>query len=739
MLPYAATLFLSAFLLFGVQPLAGKYSLPWFGGTSTVWTTCMLFFQAMLLGGYAYSYVSTRWLTPRKQARVHLGLLGITAAVLLGRVLVEGSPVAPGPEWRPAADGISTWRLLAMLAATLGLPFFTLSTSAPLLQSWFSRAKPGVSPYRLYALSNTGSLLALLAYPLLAEPWLSRGVQAWAWGLGFLVFAVGSAVCARNMMKLEEPAAAAVVQETPAEAEGADEAPGVPRTLGWLGLSTLASVLLTATTNQMSQDVSAGPFVWVLPLALYLITFIIAFEREALYSRTGTALLLLGSVYGVARITYEGPHVPLPIQVLVYCLTLFSGALLCNGELYRLRPAPRHLGAFYLWGSVGGFLGTAIVNLVAPNVLRTYLEFPLSLSACCLLAAMLLLRRADDESIPRAAVRFAPALGLLLVSVGVHLADADTRRPLDSWRGFFGVVQVGQNKSPGNENHAFLLRHGVIIHGVQYTQNGRRLKPTAYYTPDSGLGLAIQEQRRLREVAGKAPGLNIGVLGLGIGTTAALGRPEDTLRFYEINPQVIELAEGKGDYFTFLKDTKARYSIHEGDARILLEQELAKGQGQGFDVLAVDVFSSDSIPVHLLTEEAVALYRQHLAPGGVIALHISNVHLDLLPIPLAHAHNLGLHLTRVHTKGNDEAESEDNTWVLLAPDKDFSRGETFLAESDERVKRLAYDITPPVRWTDDLSSLLPVIRTTDEPDRSGIRVEPSGKPESAPVAAPAVP
>ena len=643
MLPYAATLFLSAFLLFGVQPLAGKYSLPWFGGTSAVWATCMLFFQAMLLGGYGYSYVSTRWLTPKRQARVHLGLLGLTVAVLLLRALWVGSPVAPGPEWRPDSEGISLWRILAMLAATLGLPFFTLSTSAPLLQSWFSRAKPGASPYRLYALSNTGSLLALLAYPVLVEPWLSRGVQAWAWGVGFLAFAAGSAWCARGILRMEP--AAEVAPPAPTETATEESAPGVARTLSWLGLSTLASVVLIATTNQLSQDVSAGPFVWVLPLAIYLLTFIIAFEREALYKRTFNALLLLGSVGGVAHIIYEGPHVTLPVQMAVYCLCLFSSVLLCNGELYRLRPAPRHLGAFYLWGSVGGFLGTALVNLLAPKVLSTYLEFPLALSACCILAALLLLRRADDESIPRAAVRFVPALGLLLMSAAIFRANADGRIPLASWRGFFGVVQVAQIKKPGDKDHAYLLRHGVIIHGEQYTQAERRLKPTAYYTRDSGLGLAIREQRRLREVAGKSPALHVGVLGLGIGTTAALATPEDSLSFYEINPQVIALAEGAGDYFTYLKDTRAPVEIKEGDARILLEQELARGQSQRFDVLAVDVFSSDSIPVHLLTEEAVAVYRQRLAPGGVIALHISNVHLDLLPIPLAHAHNLGLHLT----------------------------------------------------------------------------------------------
>jgi hypothetical protein len=727
MLRYAATLFLSSFLLFGVQPLAGKYSLPWFGGTPAAWTTCMLFFQVMLLGGYAYSHASARWLSPRRQAQVHLALLGVTVAVLGIRAVVWGSPVAPGPEWRPTAEGISSTRLLAMLASTLGLPFFTLSTSAPLLQSWFSRVRPGASPYRLYALSNTGSLLALLTYPVLVEPWLGRGVQAWVWAEGFLLFSVGGAACAWNLLRLED------VPAQPREESAPEAAPGVARTLAWLGLSACASVLLLATTNQLSHDVSAGPFVWVLPLALYLLTFIIAFEREALYSRPLTALALLVAAAGVSYVTYQGSLASLGSLLFFRGLALLAGALLCHGELYRQRPGARHLGAFYLWVSAGGVLGAVFVHLVAPRLFHFYLEYPLTLSVCCLLAAMLLLRRAPEETLARAAPRYVPALILLLMSFVVTQSFLDERQALQYWRGFFGVVQVSEARSRDDVDHAFMLHHGGILHGFQYTRPERRKSPTAYYTADSGLGLALAEQRRLREAAGKPTSLRVGVLGLGVGTTAALGRAGDTLRFYEIDPQVIALARGLGGYFSYLGDSPARVEVVEGDARIMLEQELARGEAQGFDVLALDVFSSDSIPVHLLTEEAVAVYQRHLAPGGVLAMHISNLHLDLLPIAVAHAWVTGLHATLVSTETKGEARN--SSWVLLSADAHFSRGDTFLREG-ERVERLAYGGPPPTRWTDERSSVLPVLRVLGG-GQEGIFEEPAEP--TAPVAAPASP
>ncbi|MFY0529752.1 spermidine synthase [Archangium gephyra] len=724
---YAFTLFLGAFLLFGVQPLAGKYALPWFGGTPAVWTTCMLFFQAVLLGGYAYSHASIRRLTPRRQARVHLGLLGLTVAVLVGRALWAGSPVAPGPEWRPPADGISTPRLLVMLAATLGLPFFTLSTTAPLLQSWFSRVRPGVSPYRLYALSNAGSLLSLLAYPFLVEPWLGRGVQAWGWGAGFLVFAVSCAACARGVMRQEDAPVAGNVPE----ADGGP-APGVGRTLAWLGLSAGASVLLLGATNQLSQDVAAGPFVWVLPLALYLLTFIIAFEREALYSRPLTALLLLLAVGGVTRATLLGPHVPLLQLLLVHAGALFAGALLCHGELYRLRPSPRYLSTFYLWVSAGGVAGGLFVHLLAPRLFRSYAEYPLMLGVCCLLAVLLLLRQPLATTRARTVLSGVCALLLLIVAGSLGLAVVETRRSLESSRNFFGVLRVGEVEARDSEAHAFMLVHGNVLHGYQYTRPERRSWPTSYFTPGGGLGLALTEQRRLRETRGLPPTLRVGVLGLGVGTTAAMARAGDVFRFYEINPQVIALAQGAGGYFSFLSDSPARVEVVEGDARIMLEQELSRGEPQGFDVLALDVFSSDSIPVHLFTEEAVDVYRRHLAPGGVLALHLSSVHLDLLPLALAHARTFGLHAMGVESES--EGSRLASLWVMLSLEPGFSRGETFARQSGKAF-RLGLSGPPRVRWTDERSSVLPLMAAFGVDHRDILQEQ----VESAAVAVPSGP
>ena len=389
---YAFTLFASAFLLFGVQPLVGRFALPWFGGTPAVWTACMLFFQAALLAGYAYAHAVATRLTPRSQVRLHLAVLGLTVAVLVARAVAVGSPVAPGPEWRPTgAEGL-TGRLLAMLVVTIGLPFFVLSTSAPLLQSWFARVRPGVAPYRLYALSNAGSLLALLSYPFLVEPIVPRGVQGWAWAAGFGIFAVGCAACARELWTVGAvPPVAGTASEAAASPREEGTRPGLGRTLAWLGLSACASVLLLATTNQLSQDVTAGPFLWVLPLALYLLSFILTFEREALYSRAVFSLLLIGAVAGVTWVLVSGPHTPLGLQLLAYGGALLAGGMVCHGELYRLRPAPRHLSAFYLWVSVGGVAGGLFVSLVAPRIFSTFAEYPLALGACCLVSLLTML------------------------------------------------------------------------------------------------------------------------------------------------------------------------------------------------------------------------------------------------------------------------------------------------------------------------------------------------------------
>jgi hypothetical protein len=706
---YALTLFASAFLLFGVQPLVGKFALPWFGGTPTVWTTCMLFFQAALLAGYAYAHALATRLQPRSQVKLHMGLLGLTVAVLAMRAWLGGSPVAPGPEWRPTWGEGLTGQLLGMLAVTIGLPFFVLSTTAPLLQSWFARARPGASPYRLYALSNAGSLLALLSYPFLVEPYVPRSLQGWGWAAGFGVFVAGCVVCAADLWKrgtARVSAQGAVPQEEAGPME--ERKPGPGKTLAWLGLSACASVLLLATTNQLSQDVAAGPFMWVLPLALYLLTFILTFEREALYPRAACILLLIITVGGVIRSIFEGPHFPLVLQLLAHGGALLAGCMVCHGELYRMRPAPRHLSAFYLWVSAGGVTGGLMVGIVAPRVFDTYAEYPLALAACCLVAMAVLLPRSVGA--PRLARwgRWLGAAALAGVVGGVGMAVVDSRREVRlTARNFFGVVQVLESGQGEVQRHQYSLKHGTITHGVQLISPGRRQLPTAYFTADSGLGLAIAEHRRVREAQGRPPAMRIGVLGLGVGTSAALIQVGDTVRFYEINPKVISLAWGEGGYFSYLTDTRARVEVVEGDARIVLEQELKRGEAQAFDLLVLDVFSSDSIPAHLLTEEAMALYRQHLAPHGVMALHISNVHLDLVPIVLAHSKAFGMYSTLVINQTTTEALR--STWMLLSPDAAFSWGRTFVQAAAE-VRRIELAEAPRLTWTDERNSVLPVLR-----------------------------
>ncbi|MBN1204673.1 MAG: fused MFS/spermidine synthase, partial [Myxococcaceae bacterium] len=466
----------------------------------------------------------------------------------------------------------------------------------------------------------------------------------------------------------------------------------------------------------------------------YLLTFIIAFEREALYSRTLFSLLLIVAVGGVIRSIFEGPHFPLPFLLLSHGGALLAGCMVCHGELYRLRPAPRHLSAFYLWVSVGGVVGGLIVGILAPRVFDTYAEYPLALAACCLVALVVLLPRPAGEQRVGRVGRMLRVFVLAGVVMGLAVAVADSRREVRlTARNFFGVVQVLESAQGDAHRHQYSLKHGAITHGVQFVSPERRRQAVAYYTPGSGLDVAIAEHRRLREAEGLPAGLRIGVLGLGVGTSAALTREGDTVRFYEINPKVISLAWGEGGYFSYLRDTPARVEVVEGDARISLEQELERGQAQAFDVLALDVFSSDSIPLHLLTEEAVALYRRLLAPRGVLVLHISNVHLDLVPIVLAHARAFGMFATLVVSETQGDALR--SAWMILSPDAGFSWGSTFL-QSGSSVRRLELAEPPRVTWTDERSSVLPVLRSVSQ--RAETR-ELTAPPAVAPEAHPATP
>ncbi|WP_167508078.1 fused MFS/spermidine synthase [Corallococcus aberystwythensis] len=737
MVRYALAIFTSAFLLFGIQPLAGRYALPWYGGTPSVWTACMLFFQAVLLAGYAYAHAVASRLRPRTQALLHLGLLTVAVVALAARAVWAGSPLTPGDGWRPVDDHLPVLRLMGMLAVTLGLPFFVLSTTGPLLQSWFARARPGRSPYVLYALSNVGSLLALLGYPFLVEPFVGRSAQAWGWAAGFGLFVVFAIACAGDLVRRTATAAPGATVKPVEEAAAADAPrPGVSRTLLWLGLSMCASVLLLATTNKLSQDVAAGPFLWVMPLAVYLVTFILAFSRESFYARGPYSVALIASLALVAYAQKEGPALHLGWQVLFHAFALFSGAMMCHGELFRIRPAPRYLSAFYLWVSVGGVLGGVFVSLVAPAVFNVYWEHPLALGACCLVALTSMMQRPPNEKVTARVQRV--LRGAMLVMVAVVNLSFMVSGALGlvrfSERNFFGVVQVLEQNPNDPREHQFTLRHGVITHGWQYVEPERRRVNTSYYSRDSGLGLALTEQRRWRGAQGLPSSLRVGMLGLGVGGSAALLEPGDTARFYEINPVIIALAQGEGGYFSYLKDSPAKMEVVEGDARISLEQELEHGPKEPFDVLALDVFSSDAIPMHLVTHEALELYRQHLAPHGVLALHISNQYLDLVPISLAHARALGLYATLVKTETKDDTLA--SSWILLSPDKDFSWGPTF-RNTGALVRRLSLTREPDYVWTDERSSVLQAMRRNRTLEELGIQK--NDTPPAPPVARPQSP
>lgn len=693
---YAATLFLSAFLLFSVQPLLGKYSLPWFGGTPSVWTACLLFFQSVLLAGYFYAHLVARRVAPARQPRVHLAMLGVVLVVFAASILPGKAPILPWDGWRPTSTDWPTLKLTGMLLVTAALPLFALSTTAPLLQRWFSFAHPDRSPYRLYAMSNAGSLAALLAYPLLIEPFLSRTLQGIAWSVLFVAFAAAVAGCGRFTARAVESAPPQVA--TPAAA-----APALLTLLPWLGLPALASMLLLATTNQLSQDVAAGPFLWMLPLALYLLTFILCFEREGWYRRWLFFTALALSLLAVAVAKFHGATASLPMQLGAYCAALFCGCMVYHGELYRLRPPPEQLSAFYLWTSLGGVLGSAFVGLLAPHLFQIYLEYPLSLCAAAFLAAAILVRdRAEQRTLWQLVQRPLGALLMLVAAGSVALAVQDRRTAaLEHVRGFFGVISVHRraHTEPGYEKYS--LVHGVISHGAQYIDPQRRTTPTTYYTWDSGLARTIL---LLREQRGGRP-LRVAVLGLGVGTVAALLREGDVARFYEINPDVIDYATGKGGYFSFLADTQAKVELVLGDARTSLENELAQRSQAPFDLIMVDVFSGDAVPVHLLTEEAAKVFLAHLAPQGMIAFHITNRHLQLAPVVASHVNALNLHGILVHTEDNGETSA--TTWAMVAALDVPLPSTAFRAPAMETAPITGK--RHKVRWTDEKNTLLSVL------------------------------
>ncbi|WP_395745513.1 spermidine synthase [Prosthecobacter sp.] len=785
----AALSLLSAFLLFQVQPIISKFILPWFGGSPGVWTTCMLFFQVVLFAGYAYAHALT--LLPRRwQGIIHGLLLGAAIAML---------PIAPSEMWKPTGSEDPALRILLLLFVSVGMPYFVLSSTSPLVQVWFTRTTGGASPWRLYALSNIGSLAALLSYPLFFEVHWDVLEQTTLWAVGFGAFVVLSlaGVWLDRHHALEEEARPVEAQKP----EPASDHPGWLRRIAWVLLPALASCVLLAATNHVCQDVAVIPFLWVVPLSLYLLTFIICFEHERWYARICVlwALLALpllfitctqnlmqkqdfwskfetwahneaepllnkmtkftGHTFNLATIKLA----PNFIWELGWAFgAMFVACMLCHGELTRLKPAPRRLTEFYLLMSFGGALGGLFVSLGAPHLFTTFAEWPISLILVAALACYVLLRsvlkvkrvwewllvvlitaslgwlawklhaagiltweafkrRMENKNAPPEAAIYGalgttalclvvilfriirrgfmrPALvsitmlGLVFTFVLLLMADFGFRHEekLERVRNFYGMLSVTEDYDDSGMK-SLELTNGGIIHGMQNLTPGLREEPTSYYGHATGIG------RALDSLDGR-PGARIGVVGMGAGTVSCYAKSGQTIRFYDINPDVVRIAK---KHFYYLSDAErrgAKVEIVISDARLALERE----PSQQFDVLLLDAFSGDSVPVHLLTREAFAIYDRHMKPDGIIAVHITNSYLILAPVIEKIAAEAGFKTTRIATDADGDDDSTD--YILV------TRNEAFLKANPPDLLGNETELKHDVRlWTDRYHNLLRIL------------------------------
>ena len=700
---FALTILVSAFLLFQVQPLISKSILPWFGGCPAVWTTAMLFFQTVLFAGYVYAHLLQRWLKPHQQAAVHfLVVLAALAALALMRM-------PPGPSWKPPDSSDPTWRVLVLLSASVGLPYFALSATSPLVQAWFSRVWADRSPYRLYALSNVGSLVGLLSYPFVFEPAFDLSRQSAMWFGSFAIYGVLSAAALVCLVRIKQPESGeATAAAPPAEpAEGPATAPRMLSRLLWLALPAAASLMLLATTNHVCQNIAVVPFLWVVPLTLYLLTFIICFDHQRWYVRglwATAAVLALVAATGNEEFNWFGYRLNTAEELSLYFAAMFCTCMVCHGELVRLKPDPRHLTEFYLLIAAGGALGGIFVGLVAPLVFTTFFEWPIAVVASCGIAIVVLALPASKGELPWPGKTFlAETLRLVLVPaalVGLGFIifwQATGWKPaIDRARNFYGVVSVFEYDRDNPQEHDRRLKHGAITHGQQYLDPVKSHWATTYYSPQSGVGQTIRFFRDRGPV-------RVGVVGLGVGTLATYARKGDRYRFYEINPEVLRMARA---HFTYLADCQVTPEVEMGDARLSLERELSLTDQPPpqFDVLVLDAFSGDSIPAHLLTREAFEIYRPHVAPGGVIAVHITNRYLYLAPVVRGLAEHFGLKTVRIDTRRDESRAIGHSDWMMLTDNPEFLR-----TVKSAPPAEAGDDFTVPL-WTDKYNNLFQILR-----------------------------
>ena len=668
-----SAIFFGATLLFAVEPIIAKMILPWFGGSAEVWIVCLLFFQAALLAGYLYAHLIVSFLNAFDQMRVHLFLLATSLLFL---------PIIPAERWKPAGGEEPLILILSLLSSTIGLPFILLASSGPLIQNWLSQSPEETegnrNVYRLYALSNIGSLLALLLYPVLIEPWLTTSAQAKIWSALYCVFAVLSAAIAWKYRNRRT--------ERLRRGTFADSNPSFGVQALWFMLALAPSALLLAITNYMLRNIAAIPLLWVIPLALYLLSFIICFDHPRWNYRPLWYVLFAGiagtMTYNVVGLFLAQNYM---LQLAFYGGGLFVFCMLFHGELASMKPAPNHLTTYYLAIAFGGAAGGTFIAVVAPLLFNDDYDLPLVLATVTLMAIFVAWRHVP-VNLP-AWLRWNALICLFYCWAFVtgHMALAardDLAGNLMSLRNFYGPLRVTK-QSLANREEMIQLRNGNVVHGREFTDIAKICEPTSYYGRQSGIGIAIQEK-------GKAGPLKVGVIGLGTGTLAGYGRKGDTFRFYEINPLVSRLASDTFHYFS----CPGTHSVVLGDARLSLERE----PEQHFDLLVVDAFTSDAIPIHLLTSQAFALYWRHLKHDGVLAVHVSNQYINLSPIIAAAARESGKIAQAVTGLEYPSNGIDRSVWLLVTTNRDF-----FLDPALNVAQPV--DTDDAVVWTDNYSNL----------------------------------
>lgn len=759
---FGTVTFVSAFLLFQVQLIIAKYILPWFGGSAAVWTTCVLFFQILLLLGYGYTHL-TRELAPEVRRKLHIALLLLSVAILVVSGLVWRSPITINLS-RLFFPSQPTASVLLALLLSVGLPFWLLSTTSPLLQQWFWQTEQR-QPYRLYALSNLGSLIGLLSYPFLVEPRLSVIHQGWLWSVAYGVFVSGTIALAMRTRGFHVPE----VRKRPGKA-AARASVDRPPVMMWVSLAAAGSSMMLATTNYLTQDIASVPLLWVLPLSIYLVSFVITFDNEGTYRRAvvfpAVAVSLAAVCYVLARAGSES----IWVEIASLDVALLFVTVLCHGELARLKPSPAALTRFYLWVAAGGALGSTFAGLIAPHVFPGLWEFPISLVVATVLGLVAVLRDSSSwvhQGGPWKLAATVAVAGVLPLLVSAHLIGAmpEANNGIDwallvavvalagllYWNGrrtggapgrgaaqtamfavpllltvllwelpsefgpfpvvlktrnFYGVLTVLRFSRSSEMGWFDGLYHGRILHGVQAEKPDLRGRPTTYYGNFSGVGLSLLYHPRLNHPDLQQRDLRVGLVGMGVGTILDYGRPGDYFRVYELNPAVVEMSSGSNPLFTNVRDCQAKCDVELGDGRLLLQQEADSGNLQRFDLLVLDAFSGDAIPVHLLTREAFELYLKHLRDdNSIIAVHVSNRTLNLAPVVARIAHDLHLHAVEIDSPARGEI-IRPAEWILVSSHRrpiDFPRW------------ALQGDIITELQgagplWRDDFSDLLSVIR-----------------------------